>query len=161
QNANEELQTTKEEAQAINEELTTINDELKSRMEELSQRDDDLYNVLSGVGSAVVIVGMDLRISRYAGAAEKLLNLSPEDIGQSASLIDNFLGSDSLEPKLATVIQTLSTVESEVLATDGRWYALKLCPYKTQGHAVRGALVIFVDIDFRKNAQATVQQVAS
>ena len=55
----------KEELQSTNEELTTVNDELQNRMGELQLTNDDLHNVLAGIGDAIVIVGMDLRIRRF------------------------------------------------------------------------------------------------
>lgn len=152
QSTNEELETSKEEMQATNEELTTVNDELHNRMAELSQTNDDLHNVLSGVDNAVVIVGMDLRIRRYTGAAAKLFNLVPGDIGRSIGFLDSFVGTGGLEPKVSAVIQSLSTLEEEILACNQRWYAVKVNPYKTLDHAIRGALVTFVDIDIRKRA---------
>lgn len=150
QSTNEELETSKEEMQSTNEELTTVNEELQNRMTELSQTNDDLYNVLAGVDNAVVIVGMDLRIRRYTSAAEKLLNLVPGDLGRSVSFLDSFLGTGAVESKVSAVIHSLSTLEQELLASNQRWYALKVSPYKTLDHAIRGALVTLVDIDVRK-----------
>jgi two-component system, chemotaxis family, CheB/CheR fusion protein len=152
QSTNEELETSKEEMQSTNEELTTVNDELHDRMAELSQTNDDLHNVLTGVDNAVVIVGMDLRIRRYTSAAERLFNLVPGDIGRSIGFLDAFLGMGALEPKVSTVIHSLSTLEEEVLAANQHWYALKIISYKSLDHAIRGALVTLVDIDVRKRA---------
>lgn len=150
QTTNEELETSKEELQSTNEELITVNEELQNRMTELSQTNDDLYNVLAGVDNVVVIVGMDLRIRRYTSSAEKLLNLVPADLGRSVSFFDSFLGIGAVESKVSTVIHSLSTLEEEVLASNQRWYALRVSPYKTLDHAIRGALVTLVDIDARK-----------
>jgi two-component system CheB/CheR fusion protein len=150
QSTNEELETSKEEMQSTNEELTTVNEELQNRMTELSQTNDDLYNVLAGVDNAVVIVGMDLRIRRYTSSAEKLLNLVPGDLGRSVSFLDSFLGIGAVESKVSAVIHSLSTLEDEILASNQHWYTLKVSPYKTLDHAIRGALVTLVDIDVRK-----------
>ena len=136
--------------QATNEELTTVNEELQNRMTELSHTNDDLYNVLAGVENVVVIVGMDLRIRRYTSSAEKLLNLVPGDLGRSVSFLDGFLGTGAVEPKVSTVIHSLSTLEEEIMASNQRWYALKVSPYKTLDHSIRGALVTLVDIHVRK-----------
>ena len=81
QSTNEELETSKEELQSTNEELVTLNEELQNRMEELNISTDDLQNVLSASTSAVVLVGTDLRIRRFSGAAERLLNSSPATSG--------------------------------------------------------------------------------
>lgn len=157
QSTNEELESSKEALQSTNVELTTLNDELHERMKELSQTNDDLYNVLAGVDNAVVIVGMDLRIRRFTSAAEKLLDLVPGDLGRSISFLNNFLGVGAVEAKVRTVVQGLSTWEEEILASNRRWYALKVSPYKALNHAVRGAVVTLVDIDVRKRAMDTTR----
>src|SRR5204863_9322112 len=120
-----ELETSKEELQSTDAELTTVNDELQSRMTELSQINDDLHNVLSGVDNAVVIVGMDLRIRRYTAAAERLFNLVLADVGRSVGCLDPFLASGPLEPKLTAVIESLASVEEDILASNHRWYMMR------------------------------------
>ncbi len=161
QSTNEELETSKEELQSTNEELTTVNDELQSRMLELSQINDDLHNVLLGVDNAVVIVGMDLRIRRYTAAAERLFNLVPADVGRSVGFLDGFLATGPLERKLTAVIENLASVEEDILASNHRWYTMRLTPYKTLDHAIRGALVTLSDIDVRKRAAEVTQDVAT
>ena len=161
QSTNEELETSKEEMQSTNEELTTLNDELHSRMAELSVLNDDLHNVLSGVDNPVVIAGLDLKIRRYTAAAEKLFHLVPGDVGRSIGFLDTFLGSMSIEPKVSAVIQNLGTFEDEVLAANQRWYALKIQPYKTMDHSIRGALVTLVDVDVRRRAQLRTRDVGA
>jgi two-component system CheB/CheR fusion protein len=161
QSTNEELETSKEEMQSTNEELTTLNEELQNRMTELSQSNDDLYNVLAGVDNAVIIVGMDLQVRRYTSAAEKLLGLVPGDIGRSIGIVDRFLGTGTLAPRVATVVNTLSTLEEEVLASNQRWYTLRVAPYKTLDHSIRGALVTLVDINVRKRAVDMTRDVAA
>ncbi|MDQ3264885.1 MAG: PAS domain-containing protein [Myxococcota bacterium] len=152
QSANEELETSQEEMQSTNEELTTVNDELQSRMAELSRTSDDLHNILSGIDNAVIIVGMDFRIRRYTTAAEKLLNLVPGDVGRSISHIDAFVGGITIEQKVSGVIESLAPVEEEILCANHRFYALRIAPYRTLDHSIRGAIVNLVDIDVRKKA---------
>ena len=152
QSTNEELETSKEEMQSTNEELTTINDELQNRMAELSQANDDLHNVLTGVDNVVVIVGMDLRIRRFTAAAERLFNMVPADVGRLVSFLNTFIGARDMEKIVARVIETLSTAEEEVLTSNHRWYCLRVAPYKTLDHSIRGAVITLTDIDVRKKA---------
>lgn len=161
QSTNEELETSKEELQSTNEELTTVNEELQTRMVELSQANDDLHNVLSGVDNAVIIVGMDLKIRRYTTPAERLFHLVPGDLGRTVGFIDGFLQAGSTERKASSVIQSLSTLEEEVFASNRRWYALRISPYKTLDHAIRGVLVTLVDIDVRKRAEEMTRDVSA
>lgn len=161
QSMNEELETAREEMQSTNEELTTVNEELQSRLGELSQTNDDLHNVLAGVDHAVIIVGLDLRVRRYTEAVEKLLHLVPGDIGRSIGFLDACFRIASLEPKVSQVIASLSTTEEEVLASNHRWYSLKISPYKTLDHVVQGALLRLIDIDVRKRAAEITRDVGA
>jgi two-component system CheB/CheR fusion protein len=144
QSTNEELETSKEELQSSNEELTTVNDELQNRMGELQQTNDDLHNILGGIGEAIVIIGMDLRIRRFTETAEKLLNLVPADVGRSVSQLNAFLVGHRIEELAARVIEGLTPIEERVQCADQRWYDLRVSPYQTLDHAIKGALVVLV-----------------
>jgi two-component system CheB/CheR fusion protein len=150
QSSNEELETSQEELQSTNEELVTLNEELQSRMKELGASNDDLHNLLLGVDRAIVIVGLDLRIRRFTQAAEKLLNMLPTDIGRSAAQLNSFLGGFGVESVIADAIKDVATVDRELLATDGRWYALRIVPYRTLDLMIRGAVISVIDIDLSK-----------
>ncbi|MDQ3298334.1 MAG: PAS domain-containing protein [Myxococcota bacterium] len=121
-------------------------------MRELSGSNDDLHNLLLGVDRAIVIVGLDLRIRRFTLTAEKLLNLLPTDIGRSAAQLDAFVGGVGIEQVITDVIKDLATVEREVQAVDGRWYALRIIPYRTLDLMIRGAVISLADIDLAKRS---------
>jgi two-component system CheB/CheR fusion protein len=149
QSTNEELETSKEELQSSNEELTTVNDELQNRMAELQVSNDDLHNVLAGIDSALVILGLDLRIRRYTQAAEKLLNLVPGDIGRSPSQLDAFMPNERILEIAAGVIETLVPIEKRILGANQRRYDLRIVPYRTLDHAITGVVVVLDDVAAR------------
>jgi two-component system CheB/CheR fusion protein len=158
QSTNEELETSREEMQSTNEELTTVNEELHNRMGELSQTNDDLHNVLVGLENPTIIVGMDLRIRRFTASAERLLSLVPGDMGRSVSFLDSFVGVD-FRAKVHQVIETLANVEEDILSRNQRWYSLRITPYKTLDHAIRGSVITLTDIDARKRSAALTRDV--
>jgi two-component system, chemotaxis family, CheB/CheR fusion protein len=119
-------------------------------MAELSQTNDDLHNILAGIDLAIIIVGLDLRIRRYTAVAEKLFQMITSDIGRPIDIIDPFIEPNKLRVKVRSVIETLSTLEEDVLASNQRWYALRISPYQTLDRSIRGALVSLSDIDLRK-----------
>jgi two-component system, chemotaxis family, CheB/CheR fusion protein len=147
QSTNEELETSKEELQSSNEELTTVNDELQNRMGELQQTNDDLHNILVGIGEAIVIVGMDLRIRRYTQVAERMLNLVPGDVGRSVSQLNAFIIGHRIEELAARVIERLTPIDERVRCADQRWYDLRVSPYRTLDHSIKGALIILIAAD--------------
>ncbi|HUS24537.1 MAG TPA: chemotaxis protein CheB [Candidatus Binatia bacterium] len=158
QSINEELETSKEEIQSSNEELATVNDELQNRNQELSQSNNDLTNLLSSVQMAIVMLGRDLRIRRFTPAAERLFNLIPADVGRPIGDIKLRLDVPDLEPLLSEAIDTVSIKELDVQDRHGRWYSLRVRPYKTLENRIDGAVLVLVDVDSLKRAEQALRE---
>jgi two-component system CheB/CheR fusion protein len=158
QSTNEELETAKEELQSSSEELTTINDELQNRNADLSVLNNDLTNVLTSVSLPIVIIGSDLRIRRFTPAAEKPLNLIPGDVGRRVTDIKPNVPIVGLEAMLLEVMETVSSRESSVRDEQGRWYSLRVRPYRTLDNRIDGALLMLVDVtDLRTSLQSLAE----
>jgi two-component system CheB/CheR fusion protein len=150
QSTNEELETSKEELQSTNEELATVNEELQNRMSELAQNHDDLQNVLATTANPIILVGMDLRIRRFSQSTEKHMNLIPADVGRSINHLKIYLKEPGLERIVAEVINRVVAVEQEVSSATGHSYTMRIVPYKTGDHAIRGALI---ELDAKDNIE--------
>jgi two-component system CheB/CheR fusion protein len=50
-------------------------------------------------------------------------------------------------------------VEEDLISRDQRWYGLRITPYKTLDHAIRGAVISLTDIDARKRSAALTRDV--
>ena len=153
QSINEELETSKEEIQSTNEELATVNEEAQNRNLELDQINNDLVNLLSSVQTTIVMLGHDLRIRRFTPMAEKMLNLIPTDVGRPISDIKLNLAIPDLEALLVEAIDTVNIKEREVQDRKGRWYSLRIRPYKTLENKIDGAVMMFIDVDTLRRAQ--------
>lgn len=151
QSTNEELETAKEELQSTNEELTTLNDELETRNAELENVNNDLHNLMASVNIPIVIVGADLHIRRFTNVAEKLLNFIPSDVGRPITDIKMRLEVPKLDKLINEVLDTLQTKEVQLQANDGRWWSVRIRPYKTTDQKIDGAVVAFVDVEMLKN----------
>jgi two-component system CheB/CheR fusion protein len=141
QSTNEELETSKEELQSTNEELATVNEELQNRMAQLAQSNDDLLNLLSSIRTAVIMVGMDLRIRRFTAAAEKLLSLIAADVGRPITYLSSVIKVPQIEQLVVDTINSVTVKELRVQCADGLWYTLRIQPYRTADHAIRGAIL--------------------
>ncbi|MEO5761090.1 MAG: PAS domain-containing protein, partial [Vicinamibacteria bacterium] len=162
QSTNEELETSKEEIESSSEELATINDELNERNRELNRANNDLVNLFSSIQTAVVLVGPDLRIRRYTPLAEILLSLIPADIGRPlADIALNLQQLPDLTPLLKAVFDSAESKEFEVRDKDGRWYSLRLRPYRTIDNTIDGVVVVVVDIDLLKRAHNYTESIVA
>jgi two-component system CheB/CheR fusion protein len=158
QSTNEELDTAKEELQSTNEELNTVNEELHSRNEELARVNSDLVNLLGSVDLPVVIVGEDLAIRRFTPAAERLFNLIAGDVGRPIGQINPNIVCDNLEQLIRMTIHGLDAQEQEVQDRAGRWYSLRIRPYKGVDNRLDGAVVTAIDIDDARRYQWQVER---
>jgi two-component system CheB/CheR fusion protein len=147
QSTNEELETAREELQSTNEELTTLNEQLENRNAELRLLNSDLNNLLGSTHTAALMLGSDLRIRRFTPMAETLLKLSPADKGRLLAEVQSPLLPADLGDAVTAVTETLVPVEREVQDREGRWFQLRLRPYKTLENRIDGAVITLLDID--------------
>jgi two-component system, chemotaxis family, CheB/CheR fusion protein len=158
QSINEELETAKEELESSNEELATVNDELQNRNLELTTLNDDLSNLIGSVSIPILMLDSDLRIRRFTPQAEKILNLIPADVGRPIGDIKFKINVPDLEALIAEVISTISTQELEVQDTEGRWYAMRVRPYKTLNNRIDGVVIVLIDIDALKQNETEIKE---
>jgi two-component system, chemotaxis family, CheB/CheR fusion protein len=165
QSINEELETSKEEIQSsneelrtVNEELRTVNEELHNRNEELSRLNEDLDNLLSNVEIAIVMVWQDLRIRRFTPLAERHFNLIASDIGRPIGDIKLNVEVADLPQLLREAVDSSSTKELEVKDQQGRWYLLRIRPYRTLENKIDGAVIALFDVQAVKLNQETLER---
>ena len=158
QSSNEELETAKEELQSSNEELITSNEQLEKRNAALSQLSDDLSNVLSGVDIPILILGSDRRIRRFTPPAQKLLGLLRSDIGRPIGNLRLGVTIPDLEASIAAVIGQAAATQREVQSEDGRWYSLRIRPFRTSERKIEGVLMAFVDIHELKHQASLLEE---
>jgi two-component system, chemotaxis family, CheB/CheR fusion protein len=158
QSINEELETAKEELQSTNEELTTVNEELQNRNLELTQATDDMVNLLASLDVPIVMLGSDMQVRRFTPAAARLFNLIPGDVGRPLADLRGTIVMSDLEPSIRAAMDTLAVQTREVADADGRWYSLRVRPYKTGENRIDGVVMLFVDIDEMKKGVQRLDQ---
>ncbi|NML16077.1 CheR family methyltransferase [Azohydromonas caseinilytica] len=156
----EELETSKEELQSINEELITVNHELKTKVEETGKINDDLQNLIASTDIATVFVDRAMSIKRFTPHATKLFNLIPTDVGRSLLDITHKLDYPTLADDAVEAFQSLRLIEREVRTQDGRWYLARVLPYRTTEDRIEGAVLTFIDITGRREAEETMRLLA-
>ena len=147
QSTNEELETSKEELQSVNEELSTVNCELQTKGVDLSRANNDMNNLLAGTGIATIFLDHQLRILRFTPTVARIINLIHSDVGRPVShIVSNLKGYESLVADTQSVLDTLVAKEAEVQTREGKWYALRIQPYRTLDNIIEGAVITFSDI---------------
>jgi two-component system, chemotaxis family, CheB/CheR fusion protein len=157
QSTNEELTTSKEELQSLNEELQTVNAELQSKVDDLTWVRNDMSNLLNSTEIATVFLDNEMSLRRFTTHATKLFKLIPGDVGRRLSDIVSDLDYPQLQDDAQAVLRTLVFQEKEVTTHDGRWYRVRIMPYRTQDNIIDGVVVTFIDITEIKKLEAELR----
>ncbi|MDO1444981.1 CheR family methyltransferase [Rhodocytophaga aerolata] len=165
QSTNEELQSTNEEAisareelQSMNEELMTVNTELREKTDQLTEINNDIVNLLNSSHIATIFVDTSLHIRRFTPAASQVMNLIATDIGRPLVHIRSTLQYNTLIKDLQEVINCLIPTEKEIQSDDGKYYSVRILPYRTTDNYIYGAVINFVDITSSKVSQQKQQE---
>jgi two-component system CheB/CheR fusion protein len=147
QSTNEELETSKEELQSVNEELATVNAELHTKVLDLSRANNDMNNLLAGTGIGTVFVDHCLRILRFTPSAPADHQPDPGDVGRAVGhIVSNLVGYDRLVADVQGVLEYPDPQGGGRPQTAGKWYTMRIQPYRTLDNVIEGAVISFVDI---------------
>jgi two-component system CheB/CheR fusion protein len=158
QSTNEELTTSKEEMQSMNEELQTVNHELQGKVDELSRTNNDMQNLLNSTDIATLFLDNDLRVRRFTTQAAKIIKLIPGDVGRPITDLASDLLYADLEDDARTVLRTLGSAEKPISAKDGRWFAVRIMPYRTHDDRIDGVVITLADITVAKTLEAKLRE---
>jgi two-component system CheB/CheR fusion protein len=157
QSANEELTTSKEEMQAMNEELQTVNAELMSKLDDLALAQSDLKNLLNSTQIATLFLDGALNVRRFTEQAKRVINLRDGDIGRPLTDLTTALDYPTLPEDIARVLQTLEFRERAIKTNDGRWFSVRIMPYRTHDNVIDGSVITFVDITVAKTLESRLR----
>ena len=157
QSTNEELTTSREEMQSLNEELQTVNAEQQSKMDELSRVNNDMRNLLNSTEIVTVFLDNNLHVRRFTSGADKLFKLRLGDVGRPLAEIANNLMYPDLTEVAQDVVRTLAFSEKQIASTDGRWYLVRIMPYRTMEDSIGGVVITFADITAAKKLEAELR----
>ncbi len=158
QSTNEELSTSKEELQSLNEELQTVNAELQSKVDDLTWVQNDMANLLNSTEIATIFLDNEMQLRRFTTYATKLFKLIPGDIGRPLSHVVTDLDYPQINEDAREVLRTLAYQEKEVTTHDGRWYRVRIMPYRTQDNVIDGVVITFTDITEIKQLEAELRK---
>ena len=154
----EELETSKEELQSINEELQTVNTELKLKLEAISRAHSDLQNLMAATDYGTLFLDAGLRIRRFTQRVTELFSITPLDEGRPITDFAHQLEHDGLVKDARAVLTDLAPIRREIRSRDGRWYDLRLRPYRTVEDKIDGVVITFVDISDRLKVEQALRE---
>ena len=143
--ANEELQSSNEELQSVNEELYTVNTEYQQKLDELTMLTNDLSNFLSSTMIGILFVDSKLNIRKFTEYVGREFQLMDHDVGRSFQIFAHSFPSEDIVGDAKEVLKNLVPIDREVTAMNGRYYTLRIAPYRTTENNIRGLVITIID----------------
>jgi two-component system CheB/CheR fusion protein len=142
--------------------MATVNTELQTKLADLSRANNDMNNLLAGTGIGTVFVDHKLHILRFTPSISRIINLIQSDIGRPVGhIVSNLVGYDNLVADIRAVLETLVAKEVEVQTRSGPWYTMRIQPYRTLDNVIEGAVLTFVDISEKVQAEEALRKATS
>jgi two-component system CheB/CheR fusion protein len=127
-------------------------------VDELSRSNNDMKNLLNSTDIATLFLDNDLKVRRFTTQATKIIKLIAGDVGRPIT----DLASDLLYPDLVTdareVLEKLGVAEKPISARDGRWFTVRIMPYRTLEDRIDGVVITFADITAAKTLEAQLRE---
>ena len=148
QSTNEELEMMNEELESTNDELQAVNDEARRRAAALDESRVFLQSVLSGLGSAVIVIDPDHKVTMWSRAAEEMWGLrSAEASGKALEGLDFGLPIREFMPSIRRVLGGESGREQATLHATNRRGRSIVCavsagPLASDGRVLGAILLI-------------------
>jgi two-component system CheB/CheR fusion protein len=158
QSTNEELTTSKEEMQSLNEELQTVNIELQSKVTDYVQANNDMKNLLNSTDIATLFLDKELNIRRFTDPITNIYKVRNTDIGRPITDLMTDLQYPEIVIHSKQVIKTLNFIEKSISTTDGRWYDVKIMPYRTLDDHIDGLVLTFNDVTKFKQLELDLKE---
>ena len=156
--ANEEMQSMNEELQSTNEELQMLNHELSAKVSDLSRLNNDMKNLLDGTELTTLFLDNGLNVRLFTTGSNRIFKLMRGDVGRPITDIASDLDFPGLADQAREVLRTLLSHEQQVATHDGRWFMMRIMPYRTLENMIDGVVMTFVDITVSKTLEAELRK---
>jgi two-component system CheB/CheR fusion protein len=147
-----QLDGSKEELQTLNEELTTLDEENRRRLGALRELSAELQHLLESTGVATIFLNRNLELRKFTPPAAELFHVLPSDIGRPLNDLSHELEYPELMDDIARVLNHVAPSHREAQARDGRWFLLRILPYRAN-ETVDGVVLSLLDISERKRSE--------
>jgi two-component system CheB/CheR fusion protein len=100
----------------------------------------------------------DLNVRRFTPQATKIIKLIPADAGRPITDLASDLSYPELADDAREVLRKLTFAEKPIGARDGRWFTVRIMPYRTHDDRIDGVVITFADITVAKTLEAKLRE---
>jgi two-component system CheB/CheR fusion protein len=117
-----------------------------------------MKNLLESTEIATLFIDKELNIRRYTEMLHNIIKLRNGDIGRPFTEIVSNLLYPEIEVHARKVLKTLITIESTITTTDGKWFTVRIMPYRTTDDRIDGLVITFMDITVAKKLEVEIKK---
>ncbi|HQQ62028.1 MAG TPA: PAS domain-containing protein [Pseudomonadales bacterium] len=117
-----------------------------------------MQNVLNSIEIAILFLDQNLNVRRYTERAAKIISLRESDVGRPLSDLTTSLQYLSLHDDAAETLRTLVVCEKQIATSDGRWFTVRIMPYRRLDNMIDGVVITLVDITETKKLESELRQ---
>jgi two-component system, chemotaxis family, CheB/CheR fusion protein len=119
-----------------------------------------MKNLLNSTEIATLFLDANLNVRRFTTPMSKIIKLIPTDAGRPITDITSDLESIDLAEDAREVLHTLVFKERHVATHDGRWFAMRIMPYRTAENVIDGVVITFNDTSASKALEQALKDQA-
>jgi len=135
-----------------------VNAELQAKLDALQWVNNDMQNLLNSTEIATVFLNNKLHLRRFTAHTSQIFRLLPQDEGRPLSDIVTDLNYPLLQQDAIDVLRTLVVSDKQIQTHDGRWFDVRIMPYRTMDNIIDGVVITFVDISLAKNLELALNE---
>jgi len=119
---------------------------------------NDMKNLLDSTDIATLFLDKELNIRRYTIQTTKVFKLIKSDIGRPfTDLVSDLIYPEIVDDALE-VLRTLVFIQKQIPAKDGRWFSIRIMPYRTFDDKIDGLVITFVDISDLRQVEVKLHE---
>jgi two-component system CheB/CheR fusion protein len=134
-----------------------VNQELQAKVDELSRSNNDMKNLLNSTDIATLFLDNDLNVRRFTTPTARIIKLIPSDMGRPITDITSDLQYLDLVDDAREVLQTLIYKEKQVGTRDGRWFSVRIMPYRTLDNVIDGLVITFTEAKTNRTLEESLR----
>jgi two-component system CheB/CheR fusion protein len=155
--SNEQLQSTNEELHSVNEELHTVNAEYQRKILEQLELNADMDHLLASTEVHTLFLDQRLCIRKFTPRIAEVFSLLPQDLGRSIEAFTHSIQHPGLVAEIRRVAGGGEPFGAHVQDTTGRWFLLRILPYR-RGVSLEGAVLTLIDVSGLRRAESEVRR---
>ena len=117
-----------------------------------------MKNLLNSTDIATLFLDKELNIRRFTNQATKIFKLIKSDIGRPFTDQVSDLNYPELADDALEVLRTLIFIQKEIPTRDGRWFFIRIMPYRTLDDRIEGLVITFINITDLKHAEIKLNE---